>query len=196
MTEPHRTPDGDFTVARDRLARRAQREGLLDVALAEYDAPDGRLLLAATDAGLVRLALPLEDEDGVLERLAVAISPRLMRAGHPALDAARRELDDYFAGTLTTFTVPLDRRLSRGFRLAVLEATAAIPYGHTASYSEVAASAGNPRAVRAAGTALATNPIPIIVPCHRVLRADGTVGQYLGGGDMKSRLLELEGAVL
>lgn len=184
------SPDLDAALAG--LGARAHTEGLVDIALAHHDAPDGRLLLAATDAGLLRLALPPEDEDAVLQHLAAAVSPRILRARHPVLEAARRELDAYFAGTLRLFTLALDRRLSRGFRLEVLRATSAIPHGATASYAQVAAAAGNPRAVRAAGTALATNPIPIIVPCHRVLRSDGAVGNYLGGTAMKERLLALE----
>jgi methylated-DNA-[protein]-cysteine S-methyltransferase len=190
------TPDTGFAAVHARLGARARDEGLLDVAVARHDAPGGPLLLAATEVGLVRVALAAEPEDEVLQRLADAISPRIMRAPHPALETARRELDAYFAGALTVFTVPLDRRLSRGFRRAVLDATAAIPYGATASYAQVAAAAGNPRAVRAAGTALATNPLPIIVPCHRVLRSDGTVGNYLGGTPMKRRILTMEAAAL
>ncbi|MFP5451660.1 MAG: methylated-DNA--[protein]-cysteine S-methyltransferase [Thermoleophilia bacterium] len=189
------TPATDFAAVRARLGARAREEGLLDIAIARHDAPDGPLLLAATEVGLVRVALAPEPEDAVLQRLAEAISPRIMRAPHPALETARRELDAYFAGALTTFTVPLDRRLSRGFRRAVLDATAAIPYGATASYAQVAAAAGNPRAARAAGTALATNPLPIIVPCHRVLRSGGEIGDYLGGTPMKEHLLAMEAAV-
>ncbi|MEQ8834006.1 MAG: methylated-DNA--[protein]-cysteine S-methyltransferase [Miltoncostaeaceae bacterium] len=184
----------DLGRALDGLGARARAEGLVDIAIAHHDAPDGRLLLAATDLGLLRLTLPPEDDDDVLARLAGAVSPRILRSPHPVLEDARRELDAYFEGTLRTFTVALDRRLSRGFRLAVLMATSAIPHGTTASYSDVAAAAGNPRAMRAAGTALATNPLPIIVPCHRVLRADGAVGSYLGGTSMKERLLALERA--
>lgn len=190
------TPETDFAAVHARLGARAREEGLLDIAIARHDAPDGPLLLAATEVGLVRVALAPEPEDVVLQRLAEAISPRIMRAPHPTLETARRELDAYFDGALTTFTVPLDRRLSRGFRRAVLDATAAIPYGTTASYAEVAAAAGSPRAVRAAGTALATNPLPIIVPCHRVLRSDGAVGDYLGGTPMKARVLAMEAAVI
>jgi methylated-DNA-[protein]-cysteine S-methyltransferase len=188
------TTGTDFAAVHARLGVRAIEEGLVDIAIARHDAPDGPLLLAATEVGLVRVALAPEPEDVVLQRLAEAISPRIMRAPHPALETARRELDAYFEGGLTVFTVPLDRRLSRGFRRAVLDATAAIPYGATASYAEVAAAAGNPRAVRAAGTALATNPLPIIVPCHRVLRSDGAVGNYLGGTPMKARILAMEAA--
>lgn len=189
-------PDTGFAPVHARLGARARAEGLVDVAIARHDGPDGPLLLAATEVGLVRIALAPEPEDEVLGRLADAISPRIVRAPHPALDAARAELDAYFRGALTTFTVPLDRRLSHGFRRAVLDATAAIPYGATATYAQVAAAAGSPRAVRAAGSALATNPLPIIVPCHRVLRADGTVGAYLGGTTMKERILAMEAAAL
>lgn len=189
-------PDSAFAAVHARLGARARADGLVDVAIARHDGPDGPLLLAATEVGLVRIALAPEPEDEVLGRLADAISPRIMRAPHPALDAARRELDAYFRGALTTFTVPLDRRLSRGFRRAVLDATAAIPYGATATYAQVAAAAGSPRAVRAAGSALATNPLPIIVPCHRVLRSDGAVGAYLGGTPMKERILAMEAAAL
>jgi methylated-DNA-[protein]-cysteine S-methyltransferase len=174
----------------------ADSRGPVDVAIARHDAPDGRLLLAATDAGLVRLALAVEPEDEVMRRLAGSISLRIRRATHPAIETARRELDAYFAGTLRVFTVPLDRRLSRGFRRTVLDATADIPYGATASYADVASRAGNPRAVRAAGTALATNPLPIIIPCHRVLRSDGTAGDYLGGSAMKERILAMEAGAI
>ena len=184
----------DFAAARDRLAARARDEGLLDVAVGELDGPLGAVPVAATDAGVVRVALPGADGDAVLRELADAISPRVMRAPHPLLERARRELDAYFAGRLRAFTVPLDRRLSSGFRRVALDAVAAIPYGATASYAEVAARAGRPRAVRAVGGACATNPIPLIVPCHRVLRSDGAVGGYGGGADMKRALLALEGA--
>jgi methylated-DNA-[protein]-cysteine S-methyltransferase len=166
----------------------------LDIAVGFHDAPQGPLLLAATEIGIVRVALPGADHDEVLEHLAAAVSPRVLHAPHPAVEQARRELDAYFAGRLRAFTVPLDRRLSSGFRRAALDAIAAIPYGATATYAEVAARAGNPRAVRAAGSACATNPIPLIVPCHRVLRSDGTVGGYGGGAEMKRALLDLEGA--
>jgi len=184
--------DPAFAAARARLAAGAAAAGLLDVAVADVDGPHGTVLVAATDAGVVRVALPGEDHDAVLQRLADAVSPRVMRAPHPLVDRARRELDAYFAGRLRSFTVPLDRRLSAGFRRAALDAVAAIPYGATASYAQVAARAGNPRAVRAAGSACATNPIPLIVPCHRVLRSDGTVGGYGGGAEMKRALLALE----
>jgi methylated-DNA-[protein]-cysteine S-methyltransferase len=176
-----------------RLVEAAQRDGVLDFAYRTIDSPVGTLLLAATELGLVRVAYESEHHDAVLERLGEQISPRILEA--PArLDRITRELDEYFAGRLRTFTSPLDRRLSSGFRRTVLEHLADIPYGHTASYAAVAELAGNPRAVRAVGTACATNPLPVVVPCHRVLRADGTLGGYLGGIDAKRTLLVLESA--
>lgn len=176
------------------LTRRAESEGLLDVAYAEIDSPVGPLLAAATPRGVVRITFPVESHETVLEQLAAAISPRVLES--PAkLDAARRELDRYFDGKLRDFEVPLDWQLTRGFYRKVLRATARIPYGQTRSYSEMAKSAGNPRAVRAAGTALGSNPLPIIVPCHRVLRLGGALGGYGGGLETKKALLELEGAL-
>jgi methylated-DNA-[protein]-cysteine S-methyltransferase len=176
------------------LIERAEREGLLDVAYAEVDTPVGRLLLAATPRGLVRVSFPVETPEQVLEQLAATVSPRILES--PArLDDARRELDRYFEGRLRDFDVPLDWQLTRGFYRKVLRATARIPYGKTRSYSQVAKRAGSPRAVRATGTALGSNPLPIIVPCHRVLRTGGALGGYGGGLETKQRLLELEGAL-
>jgi len=175
-----------------RLAERAGAEGLLDVAYADVDSPFGTLLVAATPRGIVRLNLPNHDPDETLEELAARVSPRLMEA--PArLEEARRELDLYFAGRLTEFGLPLDWSLTDGFRMRVQRAIAGIPYGQTRSYTDVARSAGNERAVRAAGTACGSNPIPIVVPCHRVLRSGGALGGYGGGLPMKEALLELEG---
>jgi methylated-DNA-[protein]-cysteine S-methyltransferase len=151
------------------------------------------VLLSATAEGVVRLGLPGEDPDAVVEELARLISPRTVRAPRACIAQARRQLDEYFEGRREDFAVALDWRLTRGFRREVLRATAEIPYGRTASYREVATRAGSPRAVRAAGTALATNPIPILVPCHRVLRAGGELGSYRGGAEVKARLLALEG---
>jgi len=177
-----------------RLTERAEAEGLLDVAYANADSPFGPLLLAATPRGLVRVNLPAYDPEETLEELAERISPRLLEA--PArLDEARRQLDLYFAGRLTEFELPLDWRLSRDFRLRALRAIARIPYGQTRSYTQIARSAGNERAVRAAGTACGANPIPIVVPCHRVLRSGGALGGYGGGLPMKEALLELEGSL-
>ena len=176
----------------DRLVAEAERDSLLDVAYRTLDTPVGTLLLAATPVGLVRVAYDVEDHDAVLAALADRVSPRVLRA--PArLDVTARELDEYFAGTRRAFDVPLDRRLSSGFRAEVLAHLPEIGYGHTESYAQVAAAAGNARAVRAVGTACATNPLPVVVPCHRVVRADGSWGGYVGGPEAKRALLTLEG---
>jgi methylated-DNA-[protein]-cysteine S-methyltransferase len=178
----------------NRLAERASAEGLLDVAYTTTDSPFGPLLLATTPKGLVRVGLPSQDADELLVDLATRVSPRVLEA--PAqLDETRRELDLYFAGKLTEFDLPLDWRLSKDFRLEVLRAIARIPYGQTRSYTQMATSAGNERAVRAAGTACGTNPIPLVVPCHRVLRSGGALGGYGGGLPMKEGLLRLEGVL-
>jgi methylated-DNA-[protein]-cysteine S-methyltransferase len=176
------------------LTRRAESEGLLDVAYAEIDSPVGPLLAAATPKGLVRITFPVESHETVLEQLAARISPRVLESP-TRLDEARRELDRYFEGKLTEFDLPLDWQLSHGFYRKVLRATARIPYGQTRSYGEMARRAGSPRAVRATGTALGSNPLPIIVPCHRVLRSGGALGGYGGGLETKVALLELEGAL-
>lgn len=176
-----------------RLAADAQREGVLDIAYRIVDSPVGPLLLAATDRGVVRVAYAREDHDAVLQTLADKISPRILHA--PArLDSAARELDEYFAGARRQFDIPLDWRLSAGFRSTVLHHLPEIGYGHTASYATVARLAGNPKAVRAVGTACATNPLPLVVPCHRVVRSDGAMGGYLGGAEAKRLLLALEAA--
>jgi methylated-DNA-[protein]-cysteine S-methyltransferase len=179
---------------RERLVAAAQDEGILDVAYRTVDTPVGPLLLAATDLGLVRVAFAGEGHDAVLQSLADRISPRVLRA--PArLDPVARELEDYFAGRRHDFDVPLDWRLSTGFRATVLHHLATdVGYGRTASYAALAALAGNPKAVRAVGTACATNPIPVVVPCHRVVRSDGGMGDYRGGPEAKRALLDLEAA--
>jgi methylated-DNA-[protein]-cysteine S-methyltransferase len=178
----------------NRIAERASEEGLLDVAYASADSPFGPLLLARTPRGLVRVGLPNQDADELLADLARRVSPRVLEA--PAkLDQARRELDLYFDGKLDSFDLPLDWQLSEGFRLRVLHAIAAIPYGQTRNYTEMATTAGNERAVRAAGTACGRNPIPVVVPCHRVLRTGGGLGGYGGGLPMKQGLLQLEGVL-
>lgn len=175
------------------LSRRAVEEGLLDVAYADVDAPFGKLLVASTPAGLVRVAFASEPDGQVLEELAERISPRVLEA--PArLDPVRRELDDYFHGRLHEFHVPIDWSLSAGFLRQARQACYAIPYGRVLTYSELAAAAGSPRAVRAAGNAMARNPIPIVVPCHRVVRTGGGLGGYGGGLDVKRWLLALEGS--
>jgi methylated-DNA-[protein]-cysteine S-methyltransferase len=175
------------------LRERAAAEGLLDVAYATADSPFGALLLAKTPRGLVRLGLPGEDTEAMLADLAGRISPRVLE--DPArLDEERRELDDYFAGRRHAFELPIDWQLSGGFLLRARQGIAAIPYGETRTYTDLARAAGNVRAVRAAGSACSRNPIPLVVPCHRVLRSDGSLGGYAGGLEMKQRLLDLEQA--
>jgi methylated-DNA-[protein]-cysteine S-methyltransferase len=177
----------------ERLAEQAQREGILDVAYRTLETPVGRLLLAATDQGLVRVAYAVQDHDAVLRQLAEHISPRILNA--PArLDETSRQIEEYFAGRRTRFDLPLDWRLSKGFRREVLRHLGEIGYGRTESYAQVAAASGSPRAVRAVGTACATNPLPLVVPCHRVVRSDGSVGGYAGGAEAKHTLLTLEAA--
>jgi len=176
------------------LKRRAAEEDLLDVAYATADSPFGPLLLAQTRRGLVRVGLPNQDSDELLVDLAARVSPRVLEAPGE-LDAVRRELDLYFEGKLDSFDLPLDWRLSGGFRQRVLRAINRIPYGQTRSYTEMARKAGNERAVRAAGSACGSNPIPLVVPCHRVLRTGGALGGYGGGLPMKESLLQLEGVL-
>ncbi|WP_284976920.1 methylated-DNA--[protein]-cysteine S-methyltransferase [Arthrobacter sp. efr-133-TYG-104] len=174
-----------------RLARDAQLMHTLDIAYRVVDSPLGSLLLAATDRGIMRVAFERENHQDVLQGLADSVSPRILHA--PArLDAAARELDEYFSGTRRQFDLTLDLRLSRGFRLSVLRHLPKIAYGHTESYAQVAQAAGSPNAVRAVGTACATNPLPVIVPCHRVVKSDGSYGGYLGGTEAKHTLLALE----
>ena len=187
------TNDDDMDELHARLATAAQRAGVLDVAYRIVDSPVGPLLVAATELGLVRVAFAVEGHDDVLQHLAERVSPRILLAPG-RLDAAARELDEYFAGVRTTFDVPLDWRLSAGFRSTVLHHLPEIAYGHTASYAAVAQLAGNPKAVRAVGSACATNPLPVVVPCHRVVRSDGAMGGYLGGVEAKRTLLTLEAA--
>ena len=178
---------------RQRLALAADREHLLDVAYRVVDSPVGSLLLAATEVGLVRVAYAGQDHDAVLQALADEISPRVLVAPG-RLERVARQLEEYFAGHRRAFDVPLDWRLSRGFRSVVLHRLPDIGYGRTASYRTVAELAGNPKAVRAVGSACATNPLPVVVPCHRVVRSDGTLGGYAGGPVAKRALLELEAA--
>ena len=185
-------PDG-ATIARLQadLVRRAEDAGLLDVAYRTVDSPVGTLLLAATTVGLVRVAYDVEGHDAVLAKLADSVSPRVLRA--PArLDAAARQLDEYFTKRRTDFEVPVDLRLADGFRRSVIEHLRDIGYGRRESYAEVAAAIGSPRAVRAVGSACGHNPLPVVIPCHRVVRSDGSTGQYVGGAAAKSALLELE----
>lgn len=177
----------------DRLERDAQRGALIDVAYTILDSPVGPLLLAATEAGLVRVAFESEGHDRVLESLAATLSPRILRSP-PRLAVATRELDEYFGGYRRAFELSLDYALSHGFRQTVQRQLSNIGYGTTVSYKELAETVGNPKAVRAVGSACATNPLPIVVPCHRVLRSDGGLGGYLGGLAAKTTLLNLERA--
>ncbi len=183
----------DLAALHDRLVARADASDLVDVAYRTIDSPVGPLLLAATPQGLLRVAYDSEDHDRVLATLAERISPRILNAPR-RLDPAARELDEYFSGARRQFDLPLDLSLSRGFRLTVLSHLPDIGYGQTASYGTVAALAGRPRAARAVGTACASNPLPVVVPCHRVIRADGDIGAYLGGPAAKRLLLGLEAA--
>lgn len=198
MTEAHAsvpapTSPPDAT-RRRRLADRAGREGPVEACFERHDSPLGSILLGATEAGLVRVGLPAEGEDAVICELAERLSSRVRAAWCDPMTQARRQLDEYFEGRRQGFDVPLDWQLTRGFRRAVLRATALIAYGRTAFYRDVATAAGRPGAFRAAGTALATNPLPIVVPCHRVLPAAGGLGGYRGGSQVKAGLLSLEGA--
>lgn len=176
----------------DALATRAEREGLLDVGYGQADSPFGPLTVAVSERGLLLLAYPELPLDGLLERIARTVSPRVLEA--PArVDPVRRELDEYFERRRREFETPIDWALvRRGFATAVLQATAAIPYGETITYREVAERAGSPKAFRAAGNGLGSNPIPIVVPCHRVLASGGGLGGYTGGLERKRRLLAIE----
>jgi methylated-DNA-[protein]-cysteine S-methyltransferase len=191
---------GDLDRAVQGVLARAERDGLIDVAYASVDSPFGRLLVARTDRGVVRLALPSHrgdqrTDDEVLEDLARFVSPRVLES--PArLDKERRELEDYFEGKRDHFDVPVDWKLTpAGFRNRALHAVARIPYGETRTYGQIAKQAGNERAFRAAGTACGRNPIPLIVPCHRVVQSGGGIGNYGGGPEMKRALLDLEGVL-
>jgi methylated-DNA-[protein]-cysteine S-methyltransferase len=190
ITEP---ADDELRLLKTELADAADREGVLDVAYRTVDSPVGELLVAATELGLVRVAFAVEGHDAVLQLLADRVSPRILLAPS-RLDPVARQLGEYFDGVRTAFDVPLDWRLSKGFRSTVLHHLPEIAYGHTASYAVVAALAGNPKAVRAVGSACATNPLPVVVPCHRVVRSDGGMGGYLGGAEAKRTLLTLEAA--
>lgn len=194
--EPIRAVDVDAPARRaaEELAGRAAEESLVDVAYASVPSPLGDLLVASTQRGLVRVAYDNEDRDRVLEELAGDVSPRVLEAPE-LLDEARRELDEYFRGGRRDFDLEVDLSLVRGFTLKVLEATARIPFGSVSSYRDVAAMAGSPRAARAAGNALHDNPVPIVVPCHRVLHSNGGLGGYGGRLDRKEFLLRLEGAL-
>ncbi|MFT2817303.1 methylated-DNA--[protein]-cysteine S-methyltransferase [Leifsonia sp. A12D58] len=194
LLAPLRTvADPDLARLQAALGIAAAERGDLDVAYRTLDTPVGLMLLAATEQGVVRIAFERENHDAVLELLGAKVSPRILRA--PArLDPVARELDEYFAGIRHRFDVPLDLRMISGFRRSVVEHLAEIEYGHTESYAQVALAAGSPRAVRAVGTACAKNPLPLVMPCHRVVRSDGSYGNYAGGPDAKHTLLTLEAA--
>ncbi len=186
-------PVVDDAGAATRLARRADSAGLVEIAYATVDTPLGAMLVASTDRGLVRVGLPRETFDEVLENMADRLSPRILEL--PArVDDARRELEEYFDGSRREFDLPLDMRLIRStFRSRVLENMTKVPFGEAITYAEAATRAGNPRAQRAAGSALGANPIPVVIPCHRVVRTGGAVGNYGGGPEMKRYLLRHEG---
>ncbi|MGN0096898.1 MAG: methylated-DNA--[protein]-cysteine S-methyltransferase [Corynebacterium sp.] len=183
--------EDDLSRLRARLSADSDTDGLLDVAYRTVDSPVGPLLLAATQKGLVRVGFDVEDFDRVLSSLADKVSPRVLEFPR-RLDTVASELDEYFAGRRRSFDVDLDYAMSAGFRRTIQRYLPHIGYGHTQSYKQVAENVGNPKAVRAVGTACATNPLPIVVPCHRVLRSDGGLGGYLGGLEAKTTLLELE----
>lgn len=188
-------PDDSATLDRlhERLRSAATAEGLLEVAYRTVDTPIGTLLLARTELGLVRVAFAVEDHDAVLAALADTVSPRILRA--PAhLDDTARQLDEYFAHQRTGFDIAMDLRLAHGFRRTVIEHLRDIGYGTRETYADVAAAVGNPKAVRAVGTACARNPLPVVIPCHRVVRSDGSPGNYAGGAATKLTLLDFEGA--
>ncbi len=187
---PH---DDALTRLRARLAADAEHAGLLDVAYRVVGTPVGALLVAAGERGVLRVAFEVQDHDAALTELAARVSPRVLEGGR-RLDPVLRELDEYFAGTRTSFDVPVDLRLLDGFRRDVVATLPRVTYGTTASYTTVAALAGRPAAVRAVGTACARNPVPVLVPCHRVVRSDGTPGRYAGGDAAKTTLLTLERA--
>ena len=190
-TAPRPPEEASATAARA-VVSRAEREQLIDVAYSAVDSPVGRLLVAGTPRGLVRVAF--DPDDQVIEELAAQLSPRVLEAPG-RLDEVRRELDEYFEGRRVHFDLPVDWALTRGFFRRVLQVTAGIDYGRVETYSEVASRAGSPRAVRAAGNAVASNPVPIVVPCHRVVRTGGALGGYGGGIERKEFLLSLEGAI-
>lgn len=176
-----------------RLVTAAEADRLIDISYRIIESPVGDLLVAATEHGLLRVAYQCEDHERILQLLSDQVSPRVLEAPR-RLDAVARQLDEYLSGARQAFEVPLDLRLAHGFRLSVLSQLQLIGYGLTQSYADIARAAGNPRAVRAVGTACARNPLPIVVPCHRVVRSDGSLGNYVGGPEVKHTLLALEAA--
>ncbi|HWL90095.1 MAG TPA: methylated-DNA--[protein]-cysteine S-methyltransferase [Actinomycetota bacterium] len=194
LTGSRRESDRLAEAASATVAAAAAEEGLLDVALGAFESPVGELLLAVTPRGLAYVAFEEEERDELIERFARQLSPRILE--HVAsTDEVRRQLEEYFAGARTRFELKLDRRLMRGIARDVLSATARVPFGRTTTYGALAERIGRPRASRAVGNALGSNPIPIVVPCHRVLRTGGDVGGYAGGPSRKRALLTLEGSL-
>lgn len=189
LSQPY--PDPNLHRLQATLVRRADEGGLLDIAYRTFATPAGVLLLAATPIGLVRVAYPSQNHDTVLADLAVRISPRILHAPD-RLDIAAHQLEEYFTSERRAFDLPLDLQLVRGFRRTVLKYLPAIAYGQTITYAGLATEVGNPRAFRAVASACATNPLPLIIPCHRVIRSDSTFGEYVGGTDIKKYLLHLE----
>jgi methylated-DNA-[protein]-cysteine S-methyltransferase len=175
--------------------QRASREGLVDIAYGWVDTPIGKMLAAATEDGLLRLGFQEERVDLTLEDLARKVSPRILQDDR-RLEKVRRQLGEYFEGRRKVFDMPIDRQLIHGFHRQVLGVTERIPYGQVSTYGEVAGRAGNPRASRAVGNAMGSNPIPIVIPCHRVVRTGHALGGYGGGLYIKQLLLDLEGARL
>jgi methylated-DNA-[protein]-cysteine S-methyltransferase len=193
LRDSARAADDDAALLARRLVERADDAGLVEVAYASLDTPLGTMLVAGTDRGLVRVVLPRERFDDVLDELALRLSPRLVELPR-RVDEARRELDEYFAGNRRRFELPLDLRLIRGeFASKLLAGMTKVPFGKAITYSEAAARAGSPQAHRAAGNALGSNPIPVVIPCHRVIRSGGEIGNYGGGAEMKRYLLRHEG---
>jgi len=184
----------DLERAVEGMLARAEKDGLIDVAYTEIDSPFGKMLIAGSERGVLRVAFPHREWNKLLDQIAEQISPRVLEAPE-RLDEPRRQLDEYFEGKRRDFDLPLDWRLTRGFQNRAQHAIARIPYGETRNYSWIAEKAGNPRAFRAAGTACGANPLPPIVPCHRVVPAGGGIGSYGGGPEMKRALLELEGVL-
>jgi methylated-DNA-[protein]-cysteine S-methyltransferase len=176
------------------LVLRDGKASLLDVAYAEIDSPIGELIVFVTPRGLLRVKYADEPIEGVLADVAARVSPRILRAPSRT-DEARRQLEGYFGLRRQSFSLPIDWSLVHGFATGVLRQTARIPFGDVRTYGQVAAQVGSPRAARATGNALGSNPIPIVVPCHRVLHADGGLGGYSGGLDRKRYLLALEGSL-
>ncbi len=193
LRESARTSEDDVARATGRLLERADDAGLVEVAYSTVDTPLGEILVAGTDRGLVRVALPRESFDEVVDELAARISPRVVELPR-RVDEARRELDQYFSGARREFELPLDMRLITGpFTCRLLEQMTTVPFGVAITYSEAAERAGSPRGSRAAGNALGSNPIPVVIPCHRVVRTGGAIGGYGGGPEMKRYLLRHEG---